>query len=85
MDRSRSVMCRFGESVPLSFGTFQGLRNFGSFQTGSHINPDAFYAADGFSKCGFLSAPAQRWLICITGFSICGPRELDAALPSAPP
>jgi predicted aspartyl protease len=41
-------------NVPLSFGTFQGLRNAGSFQTGSHINLDNVLAGDGFLSSGFL-------------------------------
>ncbi len=40
--------------VPLSFGSFQGLRNVGSFQTGSHINYDNVLAGDGFLTAGFL-------------------------------
>lgn len=44
------------QGVPLSFGNFQGLRNAGSFQTGSNINMDLLMAADGFLSAGFLRA-----------------------------
>jgi len=42
------------QGVPISLGNFQGLRNADSFQTGTHINRDAFLAADGFLTSGFL-------------------------------
>jgi predicted aspartyl protease len=44
------------QGVPLFFGTFRGLRNAGSFQTGTHIDMDAFLAADGFLSSGFMRA-----------------------------
>ena len=40
--------------VPVSLGTFRGLRVEGSFQTGSHISREGFLAADGFLGAGFL-------------------------------
>jgi predicted aspartyl protease len=42
--------------VPLFFGNFRGLLNAGSFQTGTHINMNAFMSADGFVGVGFLRA-----------------------------
>lgn len=42
------------QGVPLYFGSFRGLLNAGSFQTGTHINLDSFMSADGFLGAGFL-------------------------------
>lgn len=42
------------QGVPLSFGKFQGLRNADAFSTGTHIDMNAFMAADGFLSAGFL-------------------------------
>ena len=42
------------EGVPIFFANMEGLRNWGSFQTGSHINRDSSLVADGFLSAGFL-------------------------------
>jgi predicted aspartyl protease len=42
------------QGVPISFGDFRGLRNSGSFQTGTYITREGFLAADGFIGSGFL-------------------------------
>jgi predicted aspartyl protease len=42
------------QGVPLVFGRFKGLQNSDAFSTGTHIDMNAFAAADGFISSGFL-------------------------------